>query len=173
VRTLSLALGVMLLVAACGGTPAATPLPTPAVTPAATPASTPAATPAAGTPGAGGDMCAVISGAEMSEIFGVPMTQQPIEDEGTCTYAAGMGIPSVVLRMESGDLSVPRMLFGESGRDATVAGQPAVVGNLFGIIAYVQRGGEMFVVQSVLTDDTEEVRQQVIRVAETAYQRLP
>jgi hypothetical protein len=178
-RTTALALGAILLVAACGGapaTPAPTPAPTPAETPATTPAPTPAETPAttpAGTPVAGSGMC-VLSEAEMSEIMGTQMIQQPLGEDGSCTYAAsGMGIPSVVLRMDAGDLSGARMLFGDSAQDVTVAGQQGLVGNFMGIIVYVLRGSQSFVVQSVLTDDTPEVRQQVIQVAEMAYPRLP
>jgi hypothetical protein len=166
--------------------PATTPTQPPADTPAP-PADTPAPpadTPAAGTPGPDptpggvtGDVCALISAEEMSEIMGVTMLLQPIdaEETGTCTFAAqGMGIPAVTLRFEGGDLTVPRMLFGESAQDVTIGGRPAVMGMLFGIIAYIQLDSQqMFVVQSVLTEDTPQVRQQVQSIGETVIQRIP
>jgi hypothetical protein len=148
-RVLLLLLPAVLLLVACGGgAPRATPT-----------GGAPTAGGPGGTPGQGGtvDPCTLVTAAELTTIMGEEMTQQPTEETGTCTFTAAGGIPSINVRFESGDLSVPRTIL-EQHADVTVAGQPAVIGSLMGVIVYVQHGSQMLVIQSVLTEDTPEVR---------------
>lgn len=163
---------VLIVAAACGGgaAPTATPAGGGTGTPPAQPTGQPTGQPTQ--PGGAADPCSLITAAELSQITGEEMEQQAEEEPGQCTFS-GPGMAGLNLRFEDSDLSTARMVLGDTAADATVAGQPAVIGSLMGVIAYVEHGSQLFVVQSVLTEDTPEMRQTVLDIAEAAYARIP
>jgi len=172
---IALAVLSLLVVLACGGAPRPAtqpPVPTP-TTGTPTQAGGATATPAGATATPGGvtgtGACSLITTAELSAILGAEMNQA--EASATeCSWFATTGFPGINLRFEEGDLGAAGASLANP-QDITVAGHPAVVGSLMGVIVYVGRGNIQLVVQSVFTDDTPEVRQQIIRIAETAVGR--
>lgn len=107
----------------------------------------------------------------MAAIWGVEMAAVP-DTDNDCTWSASTGLPSFSMRFEPSDLPTARDLLGNDA-DVNVAGNPGVIGNLFGVALYVQRGSYDLVVQTVQLDDTPDNRAMVIQTAEKALSRVP
>jgi hypothetical protein len=91
------------------------------------------------------------------------------DTDGACTWT---GSGNVSTRLEATDLATAKTLLGNAA-DVTVAGNPGVIGTLFGVIVYVQKGAVDLVVQTVLTEDNADIRAKVVATAEKALSRMP
>jgi hypothetical protein len=90
-----------------------------------------------------------------------------------CTYASGIGIPSISIRFNSGEtLDAARMIL-EEPEDVTVAGNPAVFGEFMGSLLYVQEGGNVLVFQAIWDKERAEGKTALTALAEAALPRFP
>jgi hypothetical protein len=170
-RLLSL-FAVGLLAAACGGIGA----PGFTIPPINIPSLPPFELPSGGIniPGQSVDpnaFCRVISPAEMGAIMGAT----PSIQEGTvesCTYLFP-NFSTVVVSTSSGeDLQTSKFLFGNTAKDLTVGGLPAVSGSFIGQPAvHVQRGTDQLQVLGILTGSDEATINKMAQIAELAVSR--
>jgi len=117
--------------------------------------------------------CAWATPAEIGSIMG--STPQITEAEGTsCTYTFP-NFSAVVISTDSGsDLSTSKILFGDSAKDITVGGLPAVSGAFIGQPAvHVQRGIDQLQVLGVLTGSDDATVQKLVQIATLAVSRWP
>jgi hypothetical protein len=161
---------VAIAAVACGGGAAPTPAgatATPAGgTPAATAAATPATTPG-GQPGQGA--CHLVTQAEMDTVFGGTVTIVEEEDGGCNVTPPNSFIPVNIRYGVDESIAVARDIV-DNDEDLTIGGNPALYGELFGGILYVEKGGQTLVLQSPLST---ELRDKMIAVAEIAITRFP
>jgi len=201
-RLFAVPLLLAMLLAACGGGPAATPADTPTATPAAespqptdTPRPTdtpePTDTPApletpepAETPMGsetmepGGEVDAGSSRAcalvTPEEVSQITGSQMSITaaTANECTYGSAEIFPIFVLRFGFGETIEAAKMIISNGRDLTISGLPAFYGELMGGILYVERGSDTLVVQAPLQAEGD-IASQMERIAELAVSRWP
>jgi hypothetical protein len=170
-RLLSL-FAVGLMVAACGGIGA----PGFTIPPINIPSLPPFQLPSGGIniPGTSVDpsaFCRVITPAEVGTIMGAT----PSITEGTvesCTYTFPNFSTIVVSTSANQDLQTSKFLFGNSAKDITVNGLPAVSGSFIGQPAvHVQRGTDQLQVLGILTGADEATINKLVQIATIAGSR--
>ncbi len=159
---------IAIVAAACGGAVPGGATQQPGSTQAPGVTAAPGSTPAGNGGVPGTSTCGLITPAELAAIWGGTWTAMP-DTDGACTWT---GNGNVSTRLEATDLTTAKALLG-SAADVTVAGNPGVIGTLFGVIVYVQKGAVDLVVQTVLTQDTPEIRGKVVATAEKMLSRMP
>jgi hypothetical protein len=122
-----------------------------------------------------GGECPFISAAEVTTIMGsAPISSNT--NDGTCQFTF-QNFSGVNVSIESGsDLTTSRFLFGDSAKDQTVAGLPALSGTV--IIAgqpavHVQRGADQLQVLGILTGTDDAAFAKLHQVAAIAVSHGP
>lgn len=164
--------------AACGGAPVAQ-------TPTAPAGQTPTNAPTLGTtdePASTGNgegtpnpaasrACQLLTVAEVGAAVGEPVTVADAEDT-SCTYSAAAVIPTVIVRVDSGEtLDAARLVFDDD-QDISVAGHGAVIGGGNSLL-YVDMGlGHIIVLQAIWSLEGDAARAALVGLAEKAIARF-
>jgi hypothetical protein len=151
--------------------PSVPPINLPSIPPINLPSLPPFDIPSGLLPGGTGK-CDFITPQEVGAIFGT--TPTVIDDSsGACTFS--MGIPTVVVSIESGtDLASSKLFLGNTAKDVTVGGLPAVTGVFIGQpTVHVQRGSDQLQVLGVLTGSDDATIAKLVQVANIAVTRWP
>jgi hypothetical protein len=116
-------------------------------------------------------LCRVVSPAEMAAIMGAT----PSITEGTvesCSYTFPNFSTVVISTSANEDLQTSKFLFGNTAKDTTVGGLPAVSGSFIGQPAVnVQRGTDQLQVLGILTGSDEATIAKMQQIAELAVSR--
>ena len=160
---LIMALTVAMLLAACGSTPNSTPVPTPMPT-----SPLPVGEEDDGGAAAGGDPCAVVTGAELESAVGKPVTRQDA-DGPRCTYYTDDPVVFVTLEVdqENAEASWQGVT---AGQDLTEAQSDEVTGlgdeAFFGArdILYVRSGDTFLMVEAGFDDKVRDRAEKVARL---------
>ena len=117
--------------------------------------------------------CALITPAEVGSIFGgTPAFTD--DSSGGCTFTLG-DMRTFSVSIEQGtDIQQTRFLFGDTVRDITVGGLPALTGALLGGFpsVYVQKGSDALQITGFMAND-EQTMAQLVQVATIAVSRWP
>jgi hypothetical protein len=120
-------------------------------------------------PGAG--MCRLLSAAEVGAVMGTSMAISE-SDSDSCTYTNATTFATLNVRTETGDLTAPRFLLGDTAQEITVAGLSALAGTFASSpLVYVQRGNDQLVLQGVLLGTDPAALAKVVQLANTAASR--
>ena len=116
-----------------------------------------------------GGSCALVTADELTALFGgAPTTAS--DEQGQCLITPpNEFIPFIVRRGNDETLEIARTIL-QSPQDLTVAGNPAVFGSLFGELLYVEKGGQILVVQAAAQ---QGVQDKLVGIAEAALARFP
>ena len=115
--------------------------------------------------------CRVITTAEMGAIMGATPSIQEGEVE-SCTYVFPNFSTIVVSTSANEDLQTSKFLFGNTAKDITVGGLPAVSGSFIGQPAvHVQRGTDQLQVLGILTGSDDATIAKLGQIAEIAVSR--
>ena len=117
--------------------------------------------------------CQFVTPAEMSAIMGAQVSVTS-SDASSCTYTLPSFAAIVVATTPDSDMTGVRFLFGDSARDLTVGGFPAVSGVAIGQPAvYVQKPNGQLSVLGVLTGSDQATIDRLVQIANTAIPRVP
>jgi hypothetical protein len=117
--------------------------------------------------------CRLLTPQEVATAMGEATVTVTSATSNDCTYSAGIGIPSVSIRFNSGEtLDAARMIL-EEPEDITIAGNPAVFGEFMGSLLYVQEGGNVLVFQALWDKERAEAKTTLTALAEAALPRFP
>jgi hypothetical protein len=120
-----------------------------------------------------GGECPYITAAEVTAVMGSTLLSSETSGE-SCqfTFQSFSGVNVSVAT--SSDLTVSRMVFGDTAKDTTVAGLPALTGSILGQPAvHVQRGADQLQVLGVLTGTDDATVAKLVQIATTAVGRWP
>jgi hypothetical protein len=112
-----------------------------------------------------------VTGPEVTQIWGSTATVNSSEDDCTYTFE---NFSTIVISIETGDLQTSHILLGDTAKDITVAGAPAVSGVFIGQpVVYVQKGANQMQVLGVLVGSDDATMAKLVQVAELAASRWP
>jgi hypothetical protein len=113
--------------------------------------------------------CTLVTADEMAAVFGGAVTMTA-DESGSCQITPpNEFIPITLRRGVNESLDVARQILDDEV-ELTVGGNPAVYGNFVGDILYVDKGGQVLVIQAALQ---EGVQDKLVGIAEAALQRFP
>jgi hypothetical protein len=116
--------------------------------------------------------CLLVTPAEMSSILGAQVTVTE-SDTNSCSYTLPSFATVIVATTGDTELTGVRFLFGDSARDITIGGFPAISGLAIGQPGvYVQRPNGQLTVQGILLGNDDATMQRLVQVATTAVARL-
>jgi hypothetical protein len=159
---------LLLLVGCAGATPV------PSISPITIPTFPPIVLPSGLLPSADANsgVCLLVTPAEIGAIMGSPATVTDNTSK-SCSYTFS-NFSSVVVTIDTGDLSTAKLLFGGTAKDLTVGNLPAVSGSFFGQPGvYVQRGGAQLQIQGILTGSDDAAIAKMVQIAQLAVTRWP
>jgi hypothetical protein len=116
--------------------------------------------------------CALVTGAEVSQILGSAVTDT--SDSATnCSFISASFWTVSVSTDTTSDFTGARFLLGSTAVDANIGGYPALTGTAFGVPAvYVQKPSGQLTVLGILTSDPT-IMPKLQQIATIAVGRMP
>jgi hypothetical protein len=117
--------------------------------------------------------CALISAAEVTQIWGAPMTDTS-DNATNCGFVSSSLFSVSVQATTDTDLSGAQFLFGNTVQQINVGGYPGIQGAFLGQAAvYLQKPSGQLQVLGILTGTDAATYTKLEQVAATAIQRMP
>ena len=117
--------------------------------------------------------CGFVSAAEVGSFMGSTATLTDTTD-GDCNFTMS-NFSTVNISVESGsDLQTSHMLLGETAKDITIGGLPAVSGVFIGQpVVHIQKGANQLQILGILTGNDDATIAKLVQVATLAVGRWP